>query len=174
MPMPSTQVDEILDLVDENDVVIGRLERSKVYVAGLSNFRVINAFIVNRAGQLWIPRRAAHKKNFPLCLDVGVGGHVASGETYDEAFARELYEEVSLKIGDISYKKLELLAPHKHGVSAFMQTYLVYCDAAPTFNPDDFIEYYWLLPHEILNRIATVDNGRAKSDLPILIKRLFM
>lgn len=58
-------LDEILDLVDKNDKVIGVLERSKVYAAGFNNFRAINCFISNNNGQIWIPRRTEHK-NFSL------------------------------------------------------------------------------------------------------------
>lgn len=166
--------DELLDLVNQNDQVIGSLERSKVYAAGLHNFRVINCFITNKRGQLWIPRRTAHKKIFPLCLDVSVGGHVSSGETYDEAFARELYEEVRLKIQDISYEKIGTLNPQDHHVSAFMHIYLVHSDATPEYNNEDFIEYYWLYPEEIIERMATIDTNKAKSDLPILIKHFFI
>lgn len=174
MPKQNCHSDEMLDLVDPHDTVIGAQERSKIYAAGLNNFRVINAFIINKKGQLWIPRRTAHKKIFPLCLDVSVGGHVTSGETYDEAFARECYEEVRLKANAVSYKKIGALNPHEHGVSAFMHVYLIYHDTTPEFNPNDFTEYYWLYPHEIIERINTVDKNKAKSDLPILINNFFM
>jgi isopentenyl-diphosphate delta-isomerase len=83
------QTDEILDLVDENDIVVASRPRSEIYAENLHNFRVINAFLVNGNGEIWTPRRTAHKRIFPLALDMSVGGHVESGETYDEAFARE-------------------------------------------------------------------------------------
>lgn len=166
--------EEILDLVDKNDEIIGTLERSKVYAAGLNNFRVINCFIINKKGQIWIPRRTIHKKVFPLCLDVSVGGHVASGETYDEAFARELHEEACLSIKDISYKKIGALNPHEHGVSAFMHVYHINYDKTPPFNKNDFIDYYWLYPYEILERVNTIDKNRVKSDLPLLVQHFFI
>ena len=164
--------DELLDLVDQHDHVIGVLERSQVYAMHHNNFRVINCFISNDIGQLWIPRRAAHKKLFPLALDVSVGGHVVSGETYDEAFVRELYEEVGLRDQQIAYRKIGSMSPHEHGVSAFMHVYHVRYNETPPFNHDDFIEYYWLYPNEVLEKIAQGD--MAKSDLPILIQYFFM
>ena len=39
--------DEYLDLVDENDNVIGKKKRSEIYAENLSNFRLVNAFIIN-------------------------------------------------------------------------------------------------------------------------------
>ena len=66
--------DEYLDLVNEKDEVIGKKLRSEVYAEGLSNFRVVNAFLVNSEGKLWLPRRGAHKRIFPLCLDMSMGG----------------------------------------------------------------------------------------------------
>ena len=75
--------DEFLDLVDENDNVIGQKRWSEVYAEHFSNFRVVNAFVINSKGEIWIPRRSAHKRIFPLCLDMSMGGHVESGESYE-------------------------------------------------------------------------------------------
>jgi hypothetical protein len=46
------QQDEILDLVNEDDVVVGSLPRGEVYEKGLNNFRVINCFVKNKEGLL--------------------------------------------------------------------------------------------------------------------------
>ena len=58
-------MDEYLDLVNIQDEIIGKKSRSIVYAEGLSNFRVVNAFLVNTQGQLWIPRRSLNKRLFP-------------------------------------------------------------------------------------------------------------
>lgn len=163
--------DELLDLVDEHDHVIGALERSKVYEQKLSNFRVIDAFLMNPQGQLWIPRRSAHKRLCPLQLDVGVGGHVSSGETYDQAFARELMEEVRLDVTKLTYHALGTMTPAQHGVTAFLKVYKVVVSEAPLFNPDDFIEYFWLTPEQLVKKVA--DGDKAKSDVLLLV-RYFM
>ncbi|HLC62782.1 MAG TPA: NUDIX domain-containing protein [Candidatus Nanoarchaeia archaeon] len=96
-----TMEDEYLDLVDENDKIIGRKERSEVYKLNLSNFRVVNAFIRNKKGLIWVPRRSASKRIFPLCLDMSMGGHVSSGETYLQAFKRELKEELNINASKV-------------------------------------------------------------------------
>jgi isopentenyl-diphosphate delta-isomerase len=164
--------DEYLDLVDENDCVIGKKLRSEVYAEGLSNFRVVNAFIVNSKGELWIPRRTAHKRIFPLCLDMSMGGHVESGETYEESFKRELSEELSIDADKILWKLLGRLNPQKDKVSAFMNVYEIISDEAPRFNKEDFTEYFWLTSGELLERIKRGE--KTKEDLPTLINRFFV
>jgi len=163
--------DELLDIVDRNDSVIGRKQRSEVYAAGMVNFRVVNAFLINASGQLWLPRRSAQKRIFPLGLDMSVGGHVESGESYEAAFRRELYEELNLDLDAVCWRQLGKLTPHEDHVSAFMTVYEICTDASPQFNRDDFIEAFWLMPEEALARIE--DGEFAKDDLPVLIRRFF-
>lgn len=164
--------DELLDLVDEQDRVIGTGMRSQVYAAGLSNVRAVNAFLVNDKGQLWIPRRTAAKKTFPLCLDMSVAGHVASGEEYLTAFRRELQEELQVSLDDVDWRLVGHFTPHQHGMSCFMQVYEISTNQTPEYNRDDFVESYWLYPKELLERLQ---NGeQSKNDLPRLVQRLYL
>lgn len=163
--------EEILDLVDENDVVIGSLSRKEVYTRGLKNFRVVNVFIRNDDGELWIPRRTAAKKLFPLYLDMSAAGHVESGESYEEAFAKEVREEINIDVTAVSHKELGHLSPHIDNVSAFSKVFEIEYNDVPAYNTDDFVEYYWLTPAEIL---ALVEEGeKMKSDIPKLIKKFY-
>lgn len=160
--------DELLDLVDAEDRVIGQKRRSEVYAEKLHNVRVVNLFIVNSRGELWIPRRTAHKRSFPLCLDMSMGGHVESGETYEETFRRELREELNLDADTVPSRLLGYLTPHTHDIHAFMKVWEIRMDEAPPYNPDDFCEYSWLTPAALLKRLADGDKG--KSDLSKLVR----
>lgn len=160
-------MDEYLDLVNEDDEVVGKKLRSEVYKEHLSNFRVINAFVVNQKGELWIPRRTADKRIFPLCLDMSVGGHVESGETYDEAFRRETYEELKIDVDSVEHKLLGHLSPQGNNVSAFMNVYEIKLNKAPDYNRNDFIEYFWFTPQEFFQKLK--QGEKTKGDLPILI-----
>lgn len=164
--------EEILDLVDEKDQIIGQLERSLVHKKGINNFRVVNAFIVNSKGQLWIPRRTENKRLFPLHLDTAVGGHVSSGETYDQAFRREMLEEINLDIKNTNYEKLGYLNPREHNVSAFMCVYKIFYDKVPPYNKNDFLEFYWFYPDELLE-LLKLKKDKSKTDVPLLIKYFF-
>lgn len=160
-------IDGYLDLVDENDNIIGKEKCSEVYAENLSNFRVINAFVVNSKGEIRIPRRAADKRTFPLCLDMSVGCHVESGETYDTALKRETKEELNIDIDKISYRLLGALTPQKDGVAAFTKVYESRIDEVPDYNKNDFVEYFLLAPEDVLERIKNGD--KSKDDLPRLI-----
>ena len=164
-------IDELLDIVDRNDIVIGQKHRSEVYAASMVNFRVVNAFLINSSGQLWLPRRSAKKRIFPMGLDVSMGGHVESGENYQSAFQREFYEELNLYLDGLCWRTLGYLTPYKDHVSAFMKVYEIQTDTSPQYNRDDFIEAFWLMPEEAIDRI---DHGEfAKNDLPILIRHFY-
>jgi isopentenyl-diphosphate delta-isomerase len=164
--------DELLDLVDEHDRVIGQKLRIQIYAENRSNFRVVNAFVMNQNGQLWIPRRTAHKALFPLCLDMSMGGHVQSGESYEEALQRELQEELNFDLKQISYRELGYLSPHMHAVSAFMKVYEIRAEVVPDYNREDFIAYYWLTPLQAIERIENGD--LTKGDLPKLIRIFYL
>jgi isopentenyl-diphosphate delta-isomerase len=164
--------DELLDLVDADDTVINRMWRSEVYRKGLSNFRAVNAFLKNPSGRIWIPRRTAFKKLFPSCLDMSVGGHVKSDESYEEALEREVWEEIRLDITSVPVRMIGRLTPHEHGVSAFMQVYEIAYGSTPEFNRDDFTEYFWLTPFEALARIDGGDP--AKDDLSKLLQIFYL
>lgn len=163
--------DELLDLVDDEDRVVGQILRSEVRNRDLNHVRVVNAFVKNSRGQIWIPRRSAAKRSHPLGLDMSMGGYVGSGETYDEAFRREMQEELRIDVGRINYKMLGHTGP-QDGFKAFMQVYEMEQDEAPDFNKEDFVEYFWLTPQEVLDKIAAGDD--AKSDLPKLVRRFYL
>lgn len=165
------QDDEYLDLVDQDDQVTGRMLRSQVYKEGLSNFRVVNAFLRNSEGKLLFPKRQPTKKIAPNGLDFSIGEHVEAGESYDDAIRRGAREELNLDITQTGYRLIGKLTPHEHGTAAFMEVYEINTDEIPPYNPDDFSESSWLDPQEVR---AMIRNGLpAKSDLSIVLDQLY-
>ncbi len=164
--------DELLDIVDRDDRVIGQKLRSEIYAKKKSNFRAVNAFLINDNGELWIPRRSANKPSFPSCLDASVSGHVKSGETYEQALSREAMEELRIDVGLMPYQELGKLDPYNNGTAAFTKVYLFKSNNIPDYDRKEFQEYFRLTPQALLELI---DSGVAcKSDLPIMIRMLFI
>ena len=161
---------ERLDLVNDEDVVVGTISRGHARRTKAKWVRVINAFIINSQGELWIPRRTAHKETFPLCLDMSVGGHVVSGESYEVSFVREAAEELNLDVTKESYREIGYLNPVEHGLSSFMKVFELKMDEAPPYNRDEFISAEWLGPTVLLERLQRGE--AAKGDLEQLV-RLF-
>ena len=160
----------MLDMVNEHDEVIGQLSRAEIYRHKLANFRVVNAFIRDPKGRCWIPRRNAYKQLFPLHLDVSVGGHVQSGETYDQALIREAREEMYLELTPQQFTRIAYLTPQQHGMSAFMWLYDIQVERSPRFNPADFVSAEWLSLAELQRRLQWGE--RVKDDLPKLLEHI--
>ncbi len=87
--------DEIIDIVDENDRVVGRSPRGEAYARGL---RHRCAFVLARdaEGRIFVHRRTPDKLVFPSLYDMFVGGVVGAGEDYAEAALREAEEELGV------------------------------------------------------------------------------
>ncbi|UUU20878.1 NUDIX hydrolase [Streptomyces sp. DSM 40750] len=87
--------DEILDIVDENDQVIGQAPRGEVYARGMRH-RAVFVLARDAEGRVFVHRRTATKLVFPSLYDMFVGGVVGTGESYDHAALREAGEELGV------------------------------------------------------------------------------
>src|SRR6266542_5461370 len=89
------QPEEMVDLVDEDDRVVGVAPRSEVRARNLLH-REVAAICRNSAGAIYVHRRTDTKDVFPGLYDMWVAGVVSSGETYAQAVRRELEEELGI------------------------------------------------------------------------------
>ncbi|MFC6020049.1 NUDIX hydrolase [Plantactinospora solaniradicis] len=87
--------DELLDIVDEYDRVVGQAPRGEAYARRLRH-RCVFVLARNPAGRIFVHRRTAEKLVFPSRYDMFVGGVVGAGESYDEAALREAEEELGV------------------------------------------------------------------------------
>jgi 16S rRNA (adenine1518-N6/adenine1519-N6)-dimethyltransferase len=92
--------DEIFDVVDAQDVVVGREQRSVVHAQGLMH-RAVHVFVFNRHGDLLLQKRSRLKDTHPGLWDSSASGHLDSGENYEAAAAREVNEELGLRVEEL-------------------------------------------------------------------------
>jgi len=99
---------EFIDIVNENDKIIGKATRKDAFEKGLMH-RAAAVLIINNEGKILVQKRAATKKLSPGLFDASSAGGVHSGESYEEAAKRELQEDLgiisNLKFPDITGAK---------------------------------------------------------------------
>jgi isopentenyldiphosphate isomerase len=89
--------DEIFDVVNERDEVVGRRPRSEVHELGLMH-RAVHVLVFNARGQVFLQKRSLTKDRQPGLWDSSGSGHLAAGEDYDRCAVRELREEIGLEL----------------------------------------------------------------------------
>lgn len=88
--------DELFDVVDAQDQVIGQATRGVVHREGLLH-RAVHLLVRNPHGELFLQQRSLSKDKHPGVWDSSASGHVDAGEDYDTAARRELREELGLQ-----------------------------------------------------------------------------
>lgn len=162
--MPYDEQAEILDIVDANDSVIGQISRPEYYSSDPKPgfVRAVNLFLINSAGKIWIPRRAASQKIKPNALDFSAGGHVSAGESYELSMLREAEEELGIKIKPDGLIKIGKLAPvnspGRHYY--FSECFVYYTDEEPHYTDDEFSSHEWLSPDELLAKIKGGEDAK--------------
>jgi isopentenyl-diphosphate delta-isomerase len=87
--------DELFDVVDENNIVIGQEWRSIVHQRGLWH-RGVHVFLFTCDGKLLVQQRSKNRDTFPSALDCSVSEHLKAGENYFHAAVRGLQEELGV------------------------------------------------------------------------------
>ena len=113
-------MNEILDLVDDEDRVIGRAPRDEVHGNPTLLHRVVHVLVFDNRGRIFLQKRAGDKDVQPGRWDSSVRGHVDAGEEREVAARRELAEELGIPGRDIpetgsSPPPLQFLRRYRHG-----------------------------------------------------------
>jgi isopentenyldiphosphate isomerase len=147
--------EELLDLVNEHDEVIGKIYRAEVPQLssnGKGFVRAVGVFLQNDNNQLFIPARSLHKKLLPGAYDFSAAGHVASGQSYIDAAVQETTEELNIQLPANSFKLIGTLKPFNN-VPYFNHIFVVRYSDTPQYNKEDFYKAEWLTIEELTNNI---------------------
>ncbi len=87
---------EVFDVVNEADEVVGCALRAQVHGNPQLIHRVAHVLVFNSLGELFLQLRSPEKDVQPNRWDTSVGGHVDTGETYEQAARREMREELGI------------------------------------------------------------------------------
>ncbi|HET9379376.1 MAG TPA: NUDIX domain-containing protein [Streptomyces sp.] len=155
--------DEILDVVDEYDRVVGTAPRGEVYARNLPH-RCVFIEARDAGGRLFVHRRTASKLAFPSLYDMFVGGVVGAGEGYDEAALREAEEELGVSGLPRPEFLFKFLYDDGAGGRWWSAVYEVRC-ALPVRPQAEEVAWYDFLPAEEVERRLDVwewvPDGRA-------------
>ncbi|MEV7866956.1 NUDIX domain-containing protein [Streptomyces sp. NPDC088124] len=150
--------DEILDIVDENNHVIGQAPRGEVYVKGLIH-RCAHVLVRDPEGRVFVHRRTPLKLAFPSLYDMFVGGVVGAGEGYDEAALREAEEELGVSGLDRPVPLFSFLYTSQDGGNRWWsRVYEVVC-GLPVNPQEEEIAWHAFVPEEELERRLAEEPG---------------
>jgi len=88
-------------IVDHNNVEIAVVPREEMRRRQMIH-RATCIIVFNDAGHILIQKRTTSKDIYPGYYDIGAGGVVQAGESYDESAQRELFEELGIT-GELSF-----------------------------------------------------------------------
>ena len=92
--------EELLQLVDRRGNPAGTAPRRICHGNPGLIQATVHLHLFDPAGRLYLQKRAAGKDRFPGRWDTSVGGHMAPGETPEQAIRREAREELGVQLPD--------------------------------------------------------------------------
>jgi isopentenyldiphosphate isomerase len=144
--------DEIFDVVNERDEVIGRRPRPEVHRDGHKH-RSTHVLVFNSRGEVFLQKRSMLKDTFPGAWDSSAAGHVDRGEDYDHCAMRELREELGLALSAPPQRLFKLEACPETG-QEFVWVYRCQAEGPFTLHPDEIERGGWFSPSHISDWIA--------------------
>ena len=144
--------EEIFDVVNARDEVVGRAPRREVHARGLAH-RAVHVLVFNSRGEIFLQKRSMNKDRQPGVWDSSVSGHVDSGEEYDACAARELREEIGLSLARTPERLFKLEACEETDAE-FVWVYRCQNDGPFTLHPEEIECGGWFAPAEVTRWMA--------------------
>lgn len=139
--------EEIFDIVNERDEVIGRRPRREVHRDG-HRHRAVHVLVIGPDGRVFLQKRSMTKDTFPGAWDSSASGHLDSGEDYDACAVRELAEELGLKVDGPPARLFKIDACAETG-QEFVWVYKLESAGPFVLHPEEIERGEWFAPAEI-------------------------
>src|SRR6186713_2894524 len=139
--------EEIFDVVNEHDEVMGRAPRKEVHARGLLH-RAVHVLVFNARGEVYLQKRSMQKDTAKGKWDSSASGHLDSGEDYDTCAVRELREEIGLQLAKAPGRVLRVNACQETG-QEFVWVYRCASEGPFTLHPDEIERGDWFAPDKV-------------------------
>jgi isopentenyldiphosphate isomerase len=102
---------ELLDVIDSNDKVVGQATRVQCHANRALRHRVVHFTLIDEANHKVLLTQRSFKKSHDAGKICILGEHVASGESYIDALSRGVFEEmgITIKPEDVVFVGTKLL-----------------------------------------------------------------
>lgn len=161
--------EEIFDVVNERDEVIGRQPRSEVHRLGLLH-RAVHVLVFNARGEIFLQKRSPWKDRQPGVWDSSASGHVDSGEDYDACAVREVAEELGCRLA-VPPQRLFKISDCAETDQEFVWVYRAAAEGPFVLPPEEIERGEWFAPVRVTRWIAE-RSGDFASAFPVIWKRL--
>ena len=161
--------EEIFDVVNDRDEIVGRQARSEVHRLGLKH-RAVHVVIFNGRGEIFLQKRSMNKDCFPGAWDSSASGHLDVGESYDACAVRELREELGLEVQQPLEQLFKIDACPETG-QEFVWVYRSVAEGPFALQPEEIERGAWFTPDE-LTRWIKGRPGDFAGALPLIWNRL--
>ena len=151
-PLPHSTDQEICDVVNDHDEVIGQNTRAEVHRLGL-NHRAVHVLVFNARGEIFLQKRSMKKDRHPGVWDSSASGHLDTGETYDACAVRETREEIGLVLVQTPERLFKLAACEDTG-QEFVWVYRCEAEGPFTLHPEEIERGDWFVPEELSRWLA--------------------
>jgi isopentenyldiphosphate isomerase len=146
---------ELLDIVDENDEIVGVETRGEIHARGLMH-RAVHILVFNSRGEVFLQLRSMQKDEQPGKWDTSAAGHVDSGEEYQACALREIHEELGISLSDPLEELFKLPASTRTGYEHCM-VYRCDFDGPLELDADEIDDGRWVSPAEMDRRVDAAD-----------------
>ncbi len=144
--------EEIFDVVNERDEVIGQQVRREVHRLGLKH-RAVHVLVFNARDEIFLQKRSLKKDRQPGLWDSSASGHLDQGETYDACAGRELREELGLQPVRPP-ERLFKLAAGEETDQEFVWVYRCRSEGPFALHPEEIERGEWFTPQRLSQALA--------------------
>lgn len=147
MSLGAQHPDEVFDVVDASNRVVGRERRSVIHARGLLH-RAAHLLWLRADGLLCLQRRSYRKDSCPGLISTSCAGHLDAGEDYLPAMVRELREENGVSVDPSALTRIEAVPAHPDLGNEFVEVFLLRGDHPSRIHPPEVDALLWRTPGE--------------------------